>query len=135
MLLSTISRIQRSVPTIPPQGVTLIDIMELGAIGELVGGLAVVGSLIYLAAQVRQSNRLEKAESSRAATRDYINTMQWMDTSLFRRGAVDFSQLSKDDQMQFHNWLAAFFWVGQNELEVARFDEVILLDEGGRARD
>ncbi len=30
-----------------------MDIMELGAIGELVGGVAVVVTLIYLAVQVR----------------------------------------------------------------------------------
>ncbi len=34
-----------------------MDIMELGAIGELVGGLAVIGSLIYVGIQVRQNTR------------------------------------------------------------------------------
>lgn len=33
-----------------------MDIMELGAIGELVGGVAVIGSLIYVGLQVRQNN-------------------------------------------------------------------------------
>ncbi len=32
-----------------------MDIMELGANGELVGGLAVIGSLIYVGLQVRQN--------------------------------------------------------------------------------
>ncbi len=32
-----------------------MNIMELGAIGELVGGVAVVGSLIYVGFQVRQN--------------------------------------------------------------------------------
>ena len=39
-----------------------MDIMELGAIGELVGGVAVLATLVYLAIQIRQntaSNRLE----------------------------------------------------------------------------
>ena len=40
--------------------------MELGAIGELVGALAVVGSLIFVGLQVRQSNALNRAESIRA---------------------------------------------------------------------
>jgi len=35
------------------------------AIGEIAGALAVVVSLIYLAAQVRMSNRLARAEASR----------------------------------------------------------------------
>ena len=43
-----------------------MDIMELGAIGELVGGVAVVGSLIYVGLQVRQSNRLAQADAVQA---------------------------------------------------------------------
>ncbi len=34
-----------------------MDIMELGAIGELVGGVAVIASLMYLGVQVRQNTR------------------------------------------------------------------------------
>ena len=34
-----------------------MNILELGAIGELVGGLAVIASLLYVGAQVRQGNR------------------------------------------------------------------------------
>lgn len=34
--------------------------MELGAIGELVSGIAVIGSLIYVGLQVRQSNNLAR---------------------------------------------------------------------------
>ena len=40
-----------------------MDILELGAIGELVGALAVVGSLLFVGLQMRQSNRLSRAES------------------------------------------------------------------------
>ncbi len=54
--------------------------MELGAIGELVGALAVIGSLVYVGLQIRQSNRLEKAESVRATTRDYVSTRCWKPT-------------------------------------------------------
>ena len=32
-----------------------MDIMELGAIGELVGGVAVIASLLYVGRQLRQS--------------------------------------------------------------------------------
>ena len=32
-----------------------MDIMELGAIGELVGGVAVLVTLVYLALQIRQN--------------------------------------------------------------------------------
>jgi hypothetical protein len=32
--------------------------MKLGAIGELVGGVAVVGTLLFVGIQIRHSNRL-----------------------------------------------------------------------------
>ncbi len=32
-----------------------MDIMELGAIGELVGGVAVIGSLLYVGLQISPS--------------------------------------------------------------------------------
>jgi hypothetical protein len=34
-----------------------MTIQELGSLGELVGGFAVIVSLIYLAVQIRQNNR------------------------------------------------------------------------------
>ena len=36
-----------------------MNIMELGAIGELVGGLAVIASLVYVGVQVRQNTRAQ----------------------------------------------------------------------------
>ena len=46
-----------------------MDIMELGAIGELVGGVAVIASLLYVGLQVRQTNQINRAESVRAFVR------------------------------------------------------------------
>ena len=43
-----------------------MDIMELGAVGELVGGVAVIASLLFVGLQVRQSNQ----QSREAATRE-----------------------------------------------------------------
>ena len=43
-----------------------MHIMEFGAIGELVGGLAVVGSLIYVGLQIRQNTKMEGAAAHRA---------------------------------------------------------------------
>ena len=46
-----------------------MDIMELGAIGELVGGFAVLVTLVYLALQVRQTNRFARTQVHQEATR------------------------------------------------------------------
>ncbi len=41
-----------------------MNIMELGAVGELVGGVAVIGSLIYVGLQVRQNTSAIHANSA-----------------------------------------------------------------------
>ncbi len=51
-----------------------MDIMELGAIGELVGGVAVIASLIYVGLQVRQSARDTRASNFHAVT-DSFNAL------------------------------------------------------------
>ena len=57
-----------------------MDIMGLGAIGELVGGVAVIGSLIFVGLQVRGSNHLARAatelEATPACDPDVINKGQ-----------------------------------------------------------
>lgn len=40
-----------------------MNIMELGAIGELVGGVAVIATLVYLAVQVRLPSLASKIAS------------------------------------------------------------------------
>ena len=93
-----------------------MDIMELGAIGELVGGVAVVGSLIYVGLQVRQSNALNRAESVRAFVRDFNTVlMQIKDpgfTDIWRRGCVDFHALTRTEQSQLHSVLLHHLMLG-----------------------
>ena len=83
-----------------------MTIVELGAFGELLGGLAVIGSLIYVGLQVRQSNRQSEAESIRAFVRDYNTLLRQLRdpafTDIWRRGAVDFSALTRTEQTQLH---------------------------------
>ena len=94
-----------------------MEIMELGAIGELVGGFAVVGSLIYVGLQVRQSNRqdaqrndIERNESERNFSRDTSSLLMAMTDAdlagLFRRGLNDLSDLSLDEQLRLDMWLS-----------------------------
>ena len=93
-----------------------MDIMELGAIGELVGGVAVIGSLIYVGLQVRQSNALNRAESVRSFARDYnsflmeIKQPEFID--IWRRGIRDFQSLSPADQSKLHLVLFNHFMLG-----------------------
>ena len=91
----------------------------LGNYGEFVGAIAVVATLAYLAVQVRQSNRIETAESIRSTTNAYINTILQVNSPLFRRAMVDFEGLSGDDQMTIHNYLIAMFLIAQTEVTLS----------------
>jgi hypothetical protein len=44
-----------------------VDWNAVGALGEVLGAIAVVFTLAYLAKQVRQSNRIAKADAFRSA--------------------------------------------------------------------
>ncbi|NIV76389.1 MAG: hypothetical protein GWN37_16595, partial [Gammaproteobacteria bacterium] len=43
-----------------------MDIMQLGAIGELVGGVAVIASLLYVGTQVRESRKAAESANNQA---------------------------------------------------------------------
>ncbi len=61
-----------------------MDIMELGAIGELLGGVAVIASLIFVGPQVRGSNHL-----ARAATELEVGRMNIDSYRLLAEGDAD----------------------------------------------
>ncbi len=100
-----------------------MSIQDWGAIGEIVGALAVVASLIYLAMQIRQNTRqismsLESAklaafertvESSNHAREVLITNPEVAD--LFLKGLADYRNLPSPDKfrcnMLFRNLLAA----------------------------
>ena len=77
--------------------------MELGAIGELVGGVAVLVTLIYLAVQVRQGRGLAQAITQREISNagwDALNSMAGNRDQMVP-GLQDFETLSKAEQYQF----------------------------------
>ena len=77
----------------------------IGAIGEIVGALAVVTSLIYLAVQIRQSNNLARANAHENAT------VHWREVSspllqrefaeLYIQGRDNFLNMDEPDQIRF----------------------------------
>jgi len=96
-----------------------MDIMELGAIGELVGGVAVIGSLVYLALQVRQSNQqafrqnaIALNDSAQAGRRELTSMFVALSGDpelchLVRHGLNDFGALAKDEKMRLNVFLSA----------------------------
>lgn len=83
-----------------------MDIIELGAIGEAVGPIAVVGSLIFVGFQIRQ-NTLTAAGASREAVSgtthgQLLQIGRDAEVSAFLRSAMTRpNELDEDDQYRF----------------------------------
>ena len=78
----------------------------IGALAQLVGSLAVVGSLAYLAVQIRHSTRALLTSSHEAAVNGARDVSKWIvqDPSLMRiadLGFKDPAQLSEDERSRF----------------------------------
>ena len=80
----------------------------IGAIGEVIGGAAVIASLLYLAIQIRNSSAIARAESQR----DLLSITPIMSLTTSNRQLIeviqaaldDFDRLPNVDQAQFHSW-------------------------------
>ena len=86
----------------------------ISAIGQIIGALAVVISLIYLAKQVGSSAR-ETRLSSMRSTLDFLNRLnqqvaEHADLAELRhRGFLDFESLEGSDRARFNSYMLAVF--------------------------
>ncbi len=108
-----------------------MDIMELGAIGELVGGAAVIGSLLYVGTQVRQSNR----QNTAAAVKDTIKELVGAFAALtadeaaaenFRAGMDHFEEMDPNQQCVFHSKMQT---LANGYYQVWRLNQLALLPD------
>ena len=95
----------------------------IGAIGEILGAVAVLVTLVYLASQIRQNSQ----QIERSATQAINSAMS--QTNLFTvdssdiadvnlRGFADLESLSEDEQIQFHTfWMTNFMAYQDGYLE------------------
>ena len=86
---------------------------DLGNIGDLLGGIGVVVTLLYLALQIRQNTKQLKADSMAARTIAIESTTtdigKWIGeivenrdlAELWSRGLVDIDQLDETDRLRF----------------------------------
>ena len=87
---------------------------ELGSLGEFVGAIGVVLSLIYLATQIRQNTRAVRSASVQAATLSTGNTVATMGNSpqnadVFHRGLRSYDELSESEQTHFTIMVSGVF--------------------------
>ena len=108
-----------------------MDIVELGAIGELVGGVAVVATLVYLAMQVRQTREMMRVESARSTSKEYGAFLYHLtdaeQMTLFRQGFDHFESMEPNDQARLHAHLAAMFFSAQSSYTEEEVDFFVTL--------
>ena len=108
----------------------------IGAVGEIIGAIAVVVSLIYLAAQIRQNSN-QVSEQIRALELQAYDTTATTFTnfrttiasnpqlaSLWRRGKESFKELTPDEQSQINELFTELFWAYDSLLHKKRQDAI-----------
>ncbi len=87
----------------------------IGAVAELLGAIGVIGSLAYVATQVRASVIASKVESKLRMTEQMVNYADLLIADpqlqkLMIAGRRDYDALSKDDQLLFSNLALKACW-------------------------
>jgi hypothetical protein len=84
-----------------------MSIQDWGAVGEVVGAIGVILTLIYLATQIRQNTRQLRSEGHQGITGSYNDTLSQLlaDDSLFKtliRGCQDWESITTFQQSRCH---------------------------------
>jgi hypothetical protein len=90
---------------------TVMNVQDLGAIGEIVGAAAVVASLLYLAIQIRQSSRIAKASTTQALLgySAQMNTAAAGDIAPVMAKVLSDQDLTPTERYQYFAYMLAAF--------------------------
>ena len=114
-----------------------MTIQDLGSIGELVGAIATVATLAYLAVQIRHNTRASRISSLQATLDGGRNhTIQPLITTpghaeLFSRGLTSLDSLEPADRVRFTWFVLEAVLQMQNVMQ--QYDEAILDDSNYEA--
>ncbi len=88
-----------------------MTIQDWGSVGELVGGLAIIISLLYVGVQVRQSTGATRAATNQAFSEQFSSLILQLTREdvrdIFRRGLAGLGNLQDDEQVAFMALLSA----------------------------
>ena len=104
-----------------------MTLQEWGALGELVGGVAVIATLIYLAVQTRQTKSAALAQAPQWISDGHRHWMSALRqdsefAELVIRATKDWNGLSPVDQFRTHSWYSE---------KVVHLDTILTLHEQG----
>lgn len=91
-----------------------MSIQDWGAMGEIIGGLGVIVTLIYLGIQIRSNTTATLGATENAILRDAreIVTLSFKDresTELFLKGSKNFGSLNDVERAMYTNRVSPFF--------------------------
>ena len=105
-----------------------MSIQDWGAIGEIVGAIGVILTLVYLATQIRQNTRSmsennlhTQTDRSIGHSRFVAGTPEMM--SIYQRGMDDPTQLTKEEYWRFGTFLFSMFLDFQESYHLRGRDE------------
>ena len=123
----------------------------IGAIGEILGAIAVVVSLLYLGTQIRAQNREARVSSVHQIVEAFRNSITAIQdhskAEVFIRGASGFESMSESERVQyisifqgiFRVWEEAYFHFSEGRLDeeiwtamVAQYKDLLALDGSQR---
>ena len=96
-----------------------MSLMEWGALGEILGGVAIIISLIYVGIQIRQNTMAQRLDTSHRISEDLADVYLFPSGSeemarIFIDGMTGEAQLEGPDHMRFYGYLHKFFRTMEN---------------------
>jgi hypothetical protein len=91
-----------------------LTLEDLGNLGDFVGGLAVIATLLYLAVQIRQNTRILRTSAEQTADpiAAIANIAQSPENAaVYHRGIADPGDLSDEERTHFYLLMASSFYV------------------------
>ncbi len=88
---------------------------DLGNLGDFIGGLAVIATLVYLAVQIRQNTRMLRSAGEQTTRSDSTATITLAaqtpeNAAVFHKGFSNPGALSPEERTQFGLFMAAAFY-------------------------
>ena len=89
----------------------------VGAIGEVVGAIAVIATLLYLALQIRQNTKAMRGATLNAITEHKQFELRWSSdiATAWRKSLTEPKSLTQDESWQIAEWMCSSFVARQNE--------------------
>ena len=95
-----------------------LSIQDLGALGEFVGAIAVVITLLYLVVQLRQNTKSVRASTHQAISSSYIEVFQALQdsdfSSVYVEGMRQYDSLTGEQQVRFNAFALRLFKVQED---------------------